>query len=140
MNPSEIKNSAAPVRSSDWNDQRIELIIGHLLRGGVLLSASVVMIGGIIYLLRHGHAMTDYSNFHGELSPLRSVSGIFNGTLQLGGRAIIQLGLLILIATPIARVIFSAIAFAREHDYLYVAFTIAVLAVLTFSLVGPRLH
>ena len=59
---------------------------------------------------------------------------------QLSGRAIIQFGLLLLIATPVARVIFSAVAFAWERDYLYVAFTLAVLAVLTYSLFGGALH
>jgi uncharacterized membrane protein len=125
---------------SQWNDQRMELIIGYLLRTGVLLSASVVLIGGIIYVARHGHAIADYHNFRGESSPLRTVTGIFYGVLQLSGRGVIQLGLLLLIATPVARVIFSAIAFACERDYLYVAFTLAVLAVLTYSLLGASLH
>ena len=71
--------------------------------------------------------------FPGELSPLRNFAGIIHGTLQLSGRAIIQFGLLLLIATPVARVIFSAVAFAWERDYLYVAFTLAVLAVLTLQ-------
>jgi uncharacterized membrane protein len=56
--------------------------------------------------------------------------------MQFSARAIIQFGLLLLIATPIARVIFSAVAFAFERDYLYVAFTLAVLAILTYSLLG----
>jgi uncharacterized membrane protein len=125
------------MNSSKWNDQRIELIIGNLLRSGVLLSATVVILGGILYLVRHGHNVADYRTFQGELSPLRTLAGIFHGALQLRGRAVIQLGLLLLIATPIARVIFSAIAFVRERDYLYVAFT---LAILTYSLLGTSLH
>lgn len=121
------------------NDQRMELIIGQLLRAGVLLAASVVFIGAVIYLARHSGTTADYHTFHGELSTLRSISGIIAGSIHLSGRAIIQLGLLLLIATPIARVIFSAIAFAREHDYLYVAFTLAVLMILGYSLFGPKL-
>ncbi|MGA3127383.1 MAG: DUF1634 domain-containing protein [Candidatus Korobacteraceae bacterium] len=123
----------------DWNDRRIELIIGTLLRIGVLFSAIVVLIGGIIYLFRHGLATASYRTFEGELSPLRSLPGIGHGVLQLSGRAIIQFGLLLLIATPVARVVFSAVAFARERDYLYVAFTLAVLAILGYSLVGAHL-
>jgi uncharacterized membrane protein len=136
----ESMNAAASKQPTGWNDQRIELIIGHLLRAGVLLSAAVVILGGIVYLARHGHATADYRTFQGELSPLRTLNGIFHGALQRSGRAIIQLGLLLLIVTPIARVIFSAIAFARQRDYLYVAFTLAVLAVLTYSLLGASLH
>ncbi len=133
-------NTTQPTPDPEWDDQRIEFIIGHLLRAGVLLSATVVILGGIIYLVRHGHTIADYRTFQGEVSSLRTLAGIFHGALQLSGSAIIQLGLLLLIATPIARVIFSAIAFARERDYLYVAFTLAVLAVLTYSLLGASLH
>ncbi len=53
--------------------------------------------------------------------------------------AIMQLGLLLLIATPIARVVFSVLAFAREGDRMYVAFTLIVLAVLLYSLFGSFL-
>lgn len=133
MNSPERKNPAG------WDDSRIELIIGTLLRSGVLLSAGVVSLGGIIYLARQGHTIVSYRNFQGDLSPLRTLGGIAHGVSQLSGRAIIQLGLLLLIATPVARVVFSAFAFARERDYLYVAFTLAVLAVLLYSLFGVRL-
>ena len=127
-----ISNSPA----HHWNDRSIELIIGQLLRAGVLLSASVVILGGIVYLTRHGHTTADYRTFHGDTSPLRTLAGISHGTMQFSARAIIQFGLLLLIATPIARVIFSAIAFAIERDYLYVAFTLAVLVILAYSLLG----
>jgi uncharacterized membrane protein len=52
----------------------------------------------------------------------------------MSARAIIQLGLLLLIATPVARVAFSAVAFAIEHDYMYVVITLIVLAILSYSL------
>lgn len=122
--------------SAGWNDSSIEVIIANLLRGGVLLSASVVTLGGIIYLIRQGHTITNYRVFQGDHSTLRSFGGIAHGVAQPSGRAIIQLGLLLLIATPVARVIFSAFAFARERDYLYVGFTLTVLAVLLYGLFG----
>lgn len=139
-NSMESSGAAEAVQSSAGKDLRMEIIIGYLLRAGVLLSASVVLIGGVIYVSRHGRAIADYRNFRGELSPLRSFAGILHGTRQLSGRAIIQFGLLLLIATPVARVIFSAVAFVWEHDYLYVVFTLVVLAVLTYSLFGGMLH
>jgi uncharacterized membrane protein len=119
-----------------WDDQRIEAIIGTLLRVGVILSASVVLFGGILYLVRHGHEIVDYTTFHGEPESLKNVREIWQGVLAGSARAIIQLGLLMLIATPVARVVFSAVAFAIERDYLYVAITLIVLAILLYSLFG----
>ena len=119
-----------------WTDLRIELIIGSLLRAGVLLAASVVLIGGVLYLARHGHDTIDYTTFHGEPDALKSIPSVVEGVFSNHARAIIQFGLLLLIATPIARVLFSAIAFALEKDYMYVVITLIVLAVLLYSLLG----
>ncbi len=55
---------------------------------------------------------------------------------SFSGRGIIQLGLLLLVATPVARVIFSVAAFALQQDWIYVVITLIVLAVLGFSLLG----
>ncbi len=117
-----------------WDDKRIEVIIGALLRTGVMLAASVVVFGALIYLARHGHEVPNYSVFRGEPANLTSMSAIVHGALGMSGSAIIQLGLLLLIATPVARVLFSAIAFALERDYLYVFITLIVLAILLYSL------
>jgi len=119
-----------------WNDVKVEIIIGTLLRSGVITAAAVVLAGAGLYLVRHGHAPIDYSTFHGEPAKLRMPSDIIHDTLGGSGRAIIQLGLLLLIATPIARVAFSVVAFAIEHDYLYVLVTLIVLAVLLYSLLA----
>lgn len=124
------------MKPAELDDQRIEIIIGTLLRTGVILSASVVMLGSVIYLLHHGHEPANYSVFHGEPAGLISLRAIFRGAMQGSGREIIQLGLLLLIATPIARVAFSAVAFALEHDYLYVVITLIVLAILLYSFFG----
>jgi uncharacterized membrane protein len=119
-----------------WTDQRVENIVADLLRAGVLLAASVVTLGGIIFLIRHGRAMPEYARFVGEPLQYRTISGIIRGSATFHGRNIIQLGLLLLIATPVTRVAFSVIAFALERDRLYVVITLIVLAVLLFSLVG----
>lgn len=123
-----------PKRS--WTDQRIENILGNLLRAGVLLSALVVLIGGVIYLLRHGHSPVDFRAFRGEPADLRDIRGIVSGTLALRGRGIIQFGLLLLIATPVARVACSIFGFAQERDRMYVVFTVIVFAILLYSLIG----
>jgi len=123
----------------EWYDQRIENIIAQLLRAGVLTAALVVIGGAIPYLSANPRARADYRTFHNELSELRTVSGIVHSAFSGNVLAIMQLGLLILIATPIARVVFSAFAFSREGDYMYVAFTLIVLAVLLYSLFGSFL-
>ncbi len=120
----------------NWDDQRIEVIIGTLLRTGVILAASVVFFGGVLYLLRHGHEVPNYISFHGEPESLKSVHDIVHGALAGSARAIIQLGLLLLIATPVARVAFSAVAFAIEHDSMYVVITLIVLGILLYSLLA----
>lgn len=125
--------------SRAWNDERLERVIGSLLRAGILLSGALVVAGGIIYLARHGSEPPHYRTFAGAPSDLRTISGIVANAVSTHGRGIIQLGLLFLIATPVARVAFSAIAFALERDWLYVVVTSMVLAVLVFSLAGGHL-
>jgi uncharacterized membrane protein len=122
--------------SRSWTDQRIENVLGNLLRAGVLLSALVVSIGGVIYLLRHGHSPVDFRVFRGEPADLRGVRGIVGDAVALHGQGIIQLGLLLLIATPVARVAFSIFGFAQERDRMYVVFTVIVFSILLYSLLG----
>jgi len=120
----------------NWTDQKMEDIIGNLLRAGVSLSAVVVFAGGCIYLARHGHEPADYRVFHGEPSELRGVIGVLRQVFSGRGRGVIQLGLLLLIATPVVRVAFSVWGFAEEQDRMYVAFTLIVLTILLYSLLG----
>ena len=120
------------------DDQRVERVIGALLRIGVLLAVLVVLPGGALYLMRDGSSMTDYGTFHGEPVDLRHVLGIVADAFRLHSRAIIQLGILLLIGTPIARVLFSLVAFALQRDVTYVVVTLLVLAVLVYGVVGAN--
>jgi uncharacterized membrane protein len=122
-----------------WTDQVVEEWIGNLLRAGVTLSAAVVLFGACVYLVRHGHEMPHYRAFVGTPEDLRSVPGVWKNVLAFKGRGLIQLGLLLLIATPVARVAFSVVAFAIQRDRLYVVVTLIVLAILSYSLAGGRL-
>lgn len=124
---------------ADWTDQKIEVIIANLLRVGVTSAAGVVLVGGLVFLLRHGTAPAHYGSFAGEPSNLTHWKGILHAAFALRARGIIQLGLLILIATPVARVAFSAGAFALERDWLYVGVAGFVLLVLLYSLLGSGL-
>jgi len=121
--------------AGDYDDQRIERLLGELLRYGVLLSAAVVTIGGAVYLHHHGDEAAAYRSFGDGTPPdLRSPRMVISEAVHGRGRALVQLGLLLLIATPVARVAFSALGFARQRDWTYVAMTLFVLVVLLFSL------
>ena len=124
------------LKFSDWTDQKIEVIIANLLRAGVTASASIVLAGGLLFLARHGFMHASYRVFRGEPTDLREITGIARAALNLHGPGIIQLGLLFLIATPVARVAFAAFAFAVERDWLYVGISAFVLIVLLYSLLG----
>ena len=125
-----------PGKRQPWTDQRIERILGNLLRAGVIASALVVLAGGILYFLQNGSRIPAFHIFQGVPGcTLRSLD-IVTGTLELRGQCVIMIGLLLLIATPIARVLFSAIAFALEGDRTYVMITLIVLALLLLSILS----
>ncbi len=117
-------------------DPRLQAIVGNVLRFGVLLAAAVVLAGGCLYLVRHGGGIPDYRVFRSQPAYLRSLGGIARGALTLDARAVVQLGLVLLVATPIARVAMSAIGFAFERDRTYVLVTLLVLSLLLKSLIG----
>jgi len=119
-----------------WTDEQLEKAISTLLRTGVSISAAVVLAGGIYYLFKYGLQPPEYYVFHGEPEKFRSVTGIFRSVFQLSSRGIIELGLLVLIATPIARVAFSLLAFALEKDRVFVGITLIVLVILMYNLLG----
>ena len=134
--PPDTKASADAPKEPFWTGKRIELVVGRLLQVGVLLAALVVIGGGVPYLMRGGEPESHYRIFTGEREDLRSVPGVFHDLGALHARAVIQLGLLLLILTPIARVAFSAIAFGLQKDYMYVVITLIVFGILMYSLMG----
>ena len=112
---------SGPAAGSRWSDEQVEHFVGNLLRYGVMTAAIVAFAGGI---------------FRGEPPNLTSVTGVVGGALALNPRSVIQLGLLLLIATPVARVAFSLLAFIRQRDRTYIVITTIVLALLLYSLMG----
>ena len=117
-----------------WTDQRIEILISDLLRTGVVLAAVVTLFGGVLYLVHAGSARPEYKVFHGEPTDLQTIRGVLTNAFSGNSSGIIQLGLLLLIATPVARVAFSGFAFAIQRDKLYVFVTLVVLGVITLGL------
>lgn len=117
-----------------WTDQQVEVTISTLLRIGVTLAAAIVILGGILYLFHNGQDIPNDHIFRGEPADLRQVPGVVNDVLALRGRGMIQLGILLLILTPIARVAFSVFAFWQQRDRLYVTVTLIVLVILIHGL------
>ena len=119
--------------------QWVDVAISRLLRTGVVLSMSIVFVGVLLTFIHHPQYMRSKT----ALGDLTSVDTVYPHHVRQvlrqirneRGQAIVMLGLLMLIATPVARVTFSIIAFAIEHDDLYVTITIIVLAFLVFSFV-----
>jgi len=121
-------------------DKDIQIVLGVLLRVGVILSMSIVFIGGLIYLLGAGDQAVDYAVFDPAHSGYSTMVSIFKGLLSFNGKAIIQFGVLLLIFTPVARVAFSIFSFVIERDYLYVLIGLLVLSIILFSLSNKLVH
>ncbi|MEO8737478.1 MAG: DUF1634 domain-containing protein [Edaphobacter sp.] len=117
-----------------FDDRRMEIVMGRLLQVGVLLASAVVLAGGILYVRAHSGSTANYRIFAGEPAGLRNAKGLFHLLAAGDPMAVIQVGVLLLVATPIARVSFAVIAFALERDRLYVAVSLGVLAILMVGL------
>jgi uncharacterized membrane protein len=120
------------------DDHTMEIIMGRLLQVGVLLASLVVLLGGILYVRTHAGSWPDFRTFKSEPENLRQVVGVGRGVAAGDPASIIVLGLLLLIATPVARVAFAVVAFAMEKDKLYFAVSLTVLAVLLFGFLYSR--
>jgi len=121
-------------------DKDIQVILGTLLRVGVIISMSIVLLGGIIFLIHNKGVITDYKVFKPELAKFSSIAAIFKGLLTFQGDAIVQFGVLMLIFTPVARIVFAVFSFLIEKDYLYVLIGLIILAILAISLNGGLAH
>ena len=117
------------------NDRRLENILGRLLQTGVLLAATIVAAGAVGDLVRHPSSRVDYRVFTPGSADLRTLSGIARSAVHLHSEGLIQLGLLLLIATPVARVAMALVGFALERDRLYTMVSLIVLLILAFSLI-----
>jgi uncharacterized membrane protein len=118
------------------NDHRMEHLIGNLLRFGVIIAACIVAIGGAFYIVRRAGTVPHYGSFQGEPEFLEHVGQVLKAAASLRSEAVIQVGLLVLIAVPIFRVAVSIVAFLLKRDWLYSLVTVIVLAVLLFALLG----
>jgi uncharacterized membrane protein len=120
------------------NDQRLEIAMGLMLRVGVTVAALVVLAGGVLYLSQSNRPIPDYSHFHGAPAAYEHVTAIFAGVLRIESKSLIQFGILLLIATPISRVLFGVVGFTVMKDRLYGAVSAIVLIVLLLSFFTRR--
>ncbi|WP_316799881.1 DUF1634 domain-containing protein [Pedobacter frigidisoli] len=127
-------------QDKNLEDKDIQVILGTMLRAGVVISMAIVLVGGFIFLFHNQGSLTDYRVFKPELAKFSSIIKIFKGIPSLEGDAIIQFGILMLIFTPIARIIFAIISFFIEKDYLYVLIGFIILTIITISLSGGLAH
>jgi uncharacterized membrane protein len=116
------------------DDARMEIVMGRLLQVGVLLAASVVLVGGALYLAAHAGEAVSYRVFQPKPIALRHPVGLLRGMARCDASSILAVGILLLVGTPICRVIFAVFAFALERDRLYAAISLTVLAVLLFGM------
>lgn len=127
-------------QTKNITDKDIQSLVGNLLRVGVYISMCIVMIGGVIFLFDHGSEKIDYAVFDINKVSLKTVAAIFEEVITFKGVAIVQFGLLMLIFTPIARVIMAVVSFFIEKDYLYVLIGLIVLSIIMISLSGGFAH
>lgn len=117
--------------------RRVELVISGLLRGGVLISLALVVAGTVVTFVHHPGYLSDKSALDGLTGPgavfPHTLSAVAQGVARLEGPAIVVLGLLALIATPVLRVAVSIATFAYQRDRTFVAVTSVVLGLLLLS-------
>jgi uncharacterized membrane protein len=123
---------------ADEREYSLEMAMGRMLQIGVTIAALVVLIGGVMYLAQNGGSLRDYEHFHAATPSTTTISGIVASAAHLDSRGIMGLGILLLIATPVCRVIFGVIGFAFLRDKLYTVISLIVLGVLLFSFVSQR--
>lgn len=116
------------------DDRRLESIIGNLLRAGVLIAAATVFAGGVLYLAHHHAETVNYRQFTAGNPGFQSLRGVIHSAAHLNSEGLIQFGLLLLIATPVARVALAVVGFSMERDWLYAVVSLIVLVILAFSL------
>ncbi len=115
------------------SDQKLERAMGLMLQIGVTIAALVVLLGGVLRLVQAPKLMSDYKHFHGAPPALEHPDSTLVAAFHGNGSAVIEAGILILIATPICRVLFGVVGFALMRDRLYTYVSAFVLAILLFS-------
>nr|WP_314498123.1 DUF1634 domain-containing protein [uncultured Chryseobacterium sp.] len=124
----------------NFTDVDLNRSVGNLLRLGVILSVIISLVG-FVKLFTEGFKMPRKYKLLEMGTSSEKVWSQFWETLCKGeGMAIIQLGILILIFTPLMRIIFALIGYLKEKDYLYVLISSIVLAIMAVSFFTGYAH
>lgn len=134
--PVPVDTDAGTNKPGGFKDKDMQAVIGWILRIGVFLSTAFVITGGVIFLFNHGHSQIDFVSFNKVPDFISHVGSVIDGVIHLKGQAIIQFGIVLLIATPVLRVIFAGIGFLMEKDYLYTFISILVLLIILTSMIS----
>jgi uncharacterized membrane protein len=131
-----VTDKTAPAER-DAPVQRAEEVISVVLRLGVLISAALVVAGTLMTFAHHPDYVSDPAALDRVVEPgadfPRTLSEVASGIAAGRGRAVVTLGLLVLVATPVIRVAVSIMAFARQRDRTFVVITSTVLLLLLLS-------
>jgi uncharacterized membrane protein len=122
------------MKFTDLTDEQVEGLIGQVLRIGTTISCGITFIGLCIFMVHNASAIPHYHIFLSSLGQFYGPSLLLQHVMHGQAAALIQLGILILIATPVARVAFLVVAFALERDHMYVGVSALVLVILLYSI------
>lgn len=133
MNAARSQSGQTEDRTPALTDARMEEMMGRLLQTGVLAAAAIVILGGALYVAHHGGEQVDYRTFRPKPLNLRKPADLLLVLRSSGSRGMLEAGILVLLATPICRVVFALVSFLMERDRLYVVVSAIVLAALLFG-------
>ena|SRR5579862_1644687 len=120
------------------SDDGLARALAVLLRGGVILAAVIAAVGGVVFLHGSASSIPQFAEFRGAPSSVSTIARTIDAARTGDGEALIQLGILTLIATPVTRVIVSLLGFVRERDWTFVVLTAVVLAALAGGISQAR--
>jgi uncharacterized membrane protein len=131
-----MSDGPQPIR---YGGRPMELWISRVLLGGVILSAMIILAGLALFLAKGTASDESLTSLVNQQKTAADFGAILRGIGRADGKSLIQLGLFVLILTPISRVAMSVFFFLRERDRVFVAITAVVLLVLVGGLVGAAL-
>ena len=110
-----------------------KIVLARIVIAGIFISAAAMALGMAIFLFYHGENAPGDHLFRGEPMCLRDPVDIARAALKGDDRSFIQLGVLLLLASPFFRVTSAALGYVLNKDVLYAAVSATVLCILTIS-------
>lgn len=121
-----------------FGEKDMQILVGNILRIGVLLAMIVVIAGLALFIYANGSNKAQYGTF--VEGGHAGMAALWSGIKAGNANAIIELGVILLIATPIARILFALIGFWLEKDRLYMIISLIILCVMAVSIFTGAAH